>query len=301
MNDLRKEIERQFKVHGLLEDHEENKASDISPETVVPSETSSSPSEEIAEAQVLLAPESYQEKFSSDFKNLPHEWQVFLIEHENENNKKYEQIFDSLQDYRLLEASFEANRLRLQEQGCQKIQDWLSGLIWVDEQLANKPEETIRAIAKVYGVKLDGKEVKSDNVPTETLARINHLEQNFRELTSYLNEMQNQRLAETLQMFSRQTDAEGNVLHPYFEVVKKQVIDLLAGGVARSVEEAYEHALWLNPQVRSELIEKQISSKAAEAQKAQKAAFAPKGKSEAPDRPLTLREELEKNMAAFID
>ena len=301
MNDLRKEIERQFKAHGLIDDQAENKASDASPEKVAPSEPPISPIEETAVVQVLLAPESYQEKFASDFKNLPHEWQVFLIEHENQNNEKYKQASDSLQAYKTLEVMYDNNRLRLEEQGFNKIQDWLEGLVWVDQELARRPEQTIRAIAQVYGVKPDGKEHKSEAISAQTVARLSNLEKNFHEMASYLNSLQIRRLDDLLQMFARQTDADGNALHPYFESVKDQVRGLLASGTLQSVEDAYESALWLNPQIRAELIAKQISSQAAEAQQAQKAAFAPKGKSEAPERPLTLREELEKNMAAFMD
>ena len=301
MNDLRKEIERQFKAHGLLEDQAENKASDVSTDTELSKEPPVSSSEEKKVMQALLAPSSYQEKFASDFKNLPQEWQVFLIEHENKNNEKYQQALDGLQDYRLLEAQYETNRLRLQEQGVEKIRDWLFGLIWIDCEMAKHPEQTLKAIAKVYGVDIEKGKHKQGEVSDETVTRLNHLEQNFHEITSYLNELQVQKMFDNLQMFGRQTDEEGNLLHPYFEAVKNQAWEFLASGAVRSVDEAYENALWLNPQVRNELIEKQISSRAAEAKKAQKASFTPKGKSEAPERPLTLREELEKNMAAFRD
>ena len=301
MNDLRKEIERQFKAHGLLDDQAENKSSDAFPETALQGEPSAPQVEETTVVQALLAPESYQEKFASDFKNLPQEWQVFLIEHENKNNEKYQQALNGLQDYRLLEAQYEANRLRLQGQGVEKIRDWLFGLIWIDSEMARRPEQTLRAVAKVYGVNLENGKHKQSEVSDETVARLNHLEQNFREITSYLNELQAQKMLDNLQMFGRQTDEEGKLLHPYFEAVKNQALEFMLNGAAQSPDEAYEKALWLNPQVRSELIEKQISSRAVEAQKAQKAAFSPKGKSEAPERPLTLREELEKNMAAFLD
>ena len=65
--------------------------------------------------------------------------------------------------------------------------------------------------------------------------------------------------------------------------------------------EAYEKALWLNPEVRNELISKTINTKAADAQKAKDAAFLPKGKAKEPQKELTLREEIAKNMAAFLD
>ena len=300
MNDLRKELERQFEAHGLFDDQAENEVSDNPKGKAEQAETSQASQNEEDVIKALLAPSSYRENFASDFKNLPHEWQVFLIEHENENNEKYQKALDCLQEYRLLEAQYDAERLRLQQQGVQKIREWLDGLIWIDKEMARRPEQTLRAMAKVYGVNLGGDKDKS-TVSAETMARLNYLEQGLQGITHYLSELQNQKIAESLQMFGRQTDPDGNLLHPYFEAVQKQMYDFLESGMVQSVEDAYEYALWLNPQIRSELVEKQISSQAAEAQKAQKAAFAPKGKTEAPERPLTLREELEKNMAAFMD
>lgn len=302
MSDLRKEIEHQFKLHGLLDDEEQNEVYDSPQVEASASELpQDEPEEEVTIIETIVAPKSYHEKFASDFKNLPHEWQVFLSEHETQNDEKYKELSERLQEYGQLEALFDANRLRLHEKGFQKLQDWLAGLAWVDQQLDTRPEDTVRAIAAVYGVKLGGENSKQDRVSTEAVMRLTNLEKSFHEITSYLDELQNQRLSDILYMFGRQTDAEGNLLHPYFDAVKDQVLGLLSSGAVRNVDDAYENALWLNPQVRNELIEKQISSKAAEAEKAQKAAFAPKGKSEAPSRPLTLREEIEKNMAAFMD
>lgn len=300
MNDLRKELERQFQAHGLVENTAVKETSDNLAGKIISEKPPLVTVSEEKVAEELFAPASYKEQFASDFKNLPQEWQAFLIEHENQNNEKYQKAIDGLQDYKLFEAQYEEERLRLQEQGVKKLGEWLGGLIWIDREMARRPEQTLKAMAKVYGIKLDDKEFKKNDVSSETVERLSNLEKNFSELTSYLSELQTQRLKDTLQMFGRQTDKDGNLLHPYFETVKNQVWELLLSGTVQNVTEAYEKALWLNPQIRSELIEQQISSRAAEAQKAQKAAFAPKGKSEAPEKPLTLREELEKNMAALM-
>lgn len=112
---------------------------------------------------------------------------------------------------------------------------------------------------------------------------------------------QYQRLVDVVTMFGNQTDVNGRPLHPYFEEVKQQVFNLLQNGMAQDVSQAYEQALWTHPAVREELIKQKISSSAAEAQKAKQASFAPKGKAEAPAKELTLREEIAKNMAAFMD
>ena len=101
-------------------------------------------------------------------------------------------------------------------------------------------------------------------------------------------------------MFGGQTDEDGKPLHPHFDEVEQIVFNLLNSGAVKDVSEAYKQALWLHPTLRTKLIDKTISIQTTEAQKAKKAGFTLKGKSKAPERELTLREEIEKNMAAIL-
>ncbi|MBP5215822.1 MAG: hypothetical protein J6039_04615 [Alphaproteobacteria bacterium] len=300
MSELRKEIERQFKAKGLLPDNAENEAISGETEMTVAEAPIFEPSEEVP-ATVITAPPGYQEKFAIDFKNLPQEWQIFLCEREADNEGKLKECLTKLEAYAPLEEIFASNKTRLENEGFQKIQDWLAGLAWVDEALAVNPAATIQALAVVYGVKADVKEKVDNGITAETIARLCRLERNYHDLTSYIQEQQTRKLWEILEMFGRQTDADGNLLHPYFEDVKEQLIGLLNSGEAQDITSAYDNALWLNPQIREKLIEQKISDRAAEAEKAKKAAFNAKGKTEMPQRELTLREEIAKNMAAFMD
>lgn len=292
MSKLREEIERQFKANGLL------------PEVKEQTQNQEPPADDQSQEQVavtVMVPKSYQEKFAEDFKNLPQEWQDFLSQHEEILEKQLSDYALHLAAYQKLEELFSKNAKRLKNEGFEKIQDWLEGLVYVDTSLNERPAETIQALAAVYGVKADIPQRRGEPVSEDTVARLHKLEHNFHNLAEYLHKFQAQRLFENLHMFGRQRDAEGNLLHPYFDAVKEQMLEMLSNGAARDIDEAYNSSLWLNPLVREELINKQISSKAAEAEKAKKAAFAPKGKTEEPQRELTLREELEKNMAALMD
>ena len=300
MSEIREELVRQFKAHNLLEDNEQNETPQ--PYTL---ETDASITEEkpaTVEAQVIeeiIAPKSYTGKFADDFKNLPQEWQVFLNQHETENEEKLSGLNNQAETYRRLEDLFGLFQFRLQQRGIKCLQDWYEGLAWIDAAMDENPAETLNALAVIYGVKNfnpNSKQHPSD----ETIARLCKLEQSYHNLTSFLQTAELQRLAENLQQFAQQSDKDGNLLHPYFDVVGQQVFDLLSKGIVGNVNDAYEFALWTTPVVRNELIKQQISSQAAEAEKAKKAAFAPKGKAETPEKSLTVREELEKNMAALF-
>jgi hypothetical protein len=292
MSELRDEIERQFKAHGLIPDEAENETNSIAAETP-PEEI---PTETVA-AVAVTVPEGYTEKFASEFKNLPQEWQVFLCEREAENKKKINDYRDA---YGFLEFLFGAESERFNRRGFHTVQEWLQGLAWLDAAMEENPAATLVAIANVYGVPLGELPRAASEVSPEMLARIGQLERGYHHLTSYLQHEQQRNLIQALQMFGRQTDSEGNLLHPYFNEVCGQIVGLLNCGMAQNIDDAYQSAVWLQPTVRNELIQKQISSRAQEAEKAKKAAFALKGKAEVPTRELTLRETLEKNMAALM-
>lgn len=299
MTELREELERQFKAYGLLNPQPENEATKNPEMQVVETVAVETVPVEQATAEIT-APVGYDEKFASDFKNLPVEWQDFLCRREAEQEQKLNECNERLSGYQSLEKQFEQDRERLYVRGFQKVQDWLKALVDVDEALDSNPAETVQAIAAVYGVPVNVPQRCGVPVSPEMVARLCNLERSYHNLTEYLQGLQKQRLIDSIRMYGRQTDADGKVLHPHFDEVKNDVFGLLSCGLVDDVDEAYQQALWLNPKVRTELIAQHINSKTIEAEKAKKAAFAPKGKTQAPQRALTLREELEKNMAALL-
>lgn len=247
-----------------------------------------------------LTPPNYDDEFIAEFKNLPEKWQIFLCKRESENTKKIADYCARLDAYKIVETLFGNNRDRLSERGFKTIAQWLQGLAWLDMAMDENPAATIAAVATVYGVDLPLSK-QGVAISPDLISRICRLERNYRDLTSYLHQSQNHSFNEALYAFSRQTDKEGNLLHPYFEKVKQEICELLKSGAVLDFETAYEHALWLNPSIRKELVQKHIDSEVKEAQKAKQAVFAVKGRAEKPVRELTLRETIAKNMAKYKD
>ncbi len=293
MSELREVIERQFRAHGLL--------SDAANEEKVTETQETETNEESSENSVVTVPSGYPEEFASEFKNLPLKWQDFLCEREAENKQKIAQYCAKLNAYGLVETLFGNRRDRLAAKGVETIGQWLQGLAWLDAAMDENPAATLAAVATVYGVDLQSARQKQAEINPAIMARVCKLERSYGDLTAYLREMQNRNFDGTLNAFGRQTDREGNLLHPYFEDVKQCICDLLKSGAVADIEEAYQNALWLNPSVRKELVQKHIDSEAKAAEIAKKAAFTIKGKAEKPERELTLRETIAKNMAKYVD
>lgn len=293
MNELRKELERQFRAHGLLQPE-----SSVDARQENTAEDRDEPVQAV-EIAVIEAPKGYDAEFAEDFKNLSFEWQKFLRSREDEFDKKFGEYDAKIKQFAELEDIYHCCEPRLSRYGISCLQDWLKGLAWIDQAMEEDPAGTLKSLASSYGVDLGAPQVQEAPISGEAIARIRNLEHSYHKLASYLQDIQARRLVEIIEMFGNATDENGHVLHPFFDAVKQQVWNLLSTGAARDVSEAYEQALWCNPEVRNQLIQQRINAKAAEAQKAKTASFSPKGKAEAPKRELTLREELEKNFAAF--
>lgn len=63
-----------------------------------------------------------------------------------------------------------------------------------------------------------------------------------------------------IDQFADEKDAQGNPLHPHFDAVIPQMIELFHANPNRDLREAYDTAVWMNPQLRNSLIEREKQS-----------------------------------------
>jgi hypothetical protein len=189
---------------------------------------------------------------------------------------------------------------RLAQQGIADAKTWIELMASLDKELTEHPKETFGFLAQRYGIDKSIFNNENNKIRPEIIQCLQNLEQNQKALWAALDAQSNQMRQLTISNFASAKDEEGNLLHPYFETVKHDMFALLESGVAFDYESAYEKALWINPQTREQLLNKQESESlqtlAEEADKAKTAAFAPKGGQEKIDfSQMTTREILEHN------
>lgn len=63
-----------------------------------------------------------------------------------------------------------------------------------------------------------------------------------------------------IDQFADEKDAAGNPLHPHFDTVLPQLIELFNANPQRDLREAYDAAVWMNPQLRQTLIAQERQS-----------------------------------------
>jgi len=233
-----------------------------------------------------------------DTKETPQTDEQTVIEEVIEDNKKIAAVHHWIDDI------FGREQERLSREGVSEVKVWIEGMACIDKALSSHPLETLEYLAKVYGVTFPHNE--SIQISPQIIRYLQQLEQNQHLLWNALELQGEQTKQLTISNFISAKDNEGNFLHPHFLLVKDEMFALLNSGVAFDFETAYEKALWLNPQTRGQLINKQseenLQALADEAHKAKEAGFSPQGKPGKEDYShMTTREILERKFKELKD
>lgn len=135
-------------------------------------------------------------------------------------------------------------------------------------------------LAKEYGIDL-GQVQAPQPVDPQTQYLMQQLNELRQSQQMWQNQIQQQEQAKAQQELSQFATAE----RPHFDAVRNDMADLLETGKAQSMQEAYEMAVWMRPDIRSTLIEQQRAEaqrkaiETAQAQRVKTAAVSVKGSS----------------------
>lgn len=183
----------------------------------------------------------------------------------------------------------------------------VSRLLAAESQLRNGSPEQKQAmffkLAQDYGVNLNGEIPQVD-------PNVSVLQQQIQQLTGWIQ--QKQQREEQMQAESLNSEIQRFASDPankYFEEVRNDMAALLQGGIVKTLQEAYDRAVYANPNTRNQLLAEQqaqveakrkaeLSQKAQEAKKAASVNVPKKGTT-APRRPVgtmddTIRAEAER-------
>ncbi len=165
-------------------------------------------------------------------------------------------------------------------------------------------------LAQEYGADLRG----ASQPQAQVDPRFTQLQQELHAMKSTLQQEQEAKKQQEETALKSQIDAfSADPAHPHFEAVKADMAALLRGGIVTTLQDAYDRAVYANPQTRSTLLqqqsveteEKRLADKKARAEQARKAGSSLKG---APGIAATkngkivqpdLRSELRAQFAAF--
>ena len=288
MSDLREELEQGFSSA------DEQSETQVTTGNAVEEQTTSQ--EPAVTDEWMDAPKAYKQEYQESFKTLSPEWRKYLIDREKQVERGFSEQGNKLSSYKWADDAFSTRQERLGQMGFTKAQEYIEHLTAIDDALAKDPVGTLRALSVAYGVDVNNNEQISNSFAK----RIAEMEQSLANQQAYIRQQQTQTANQAFSDFTNAKDDAGNLKHPHWEDVRSDMANLIQKGICTTLEDAYERAIWSNKDVREKMIAAQakaeLNSKVAAADKAKEVAFSPKSKQTAPERDLSLREELE---AAF--
>lgn len=247
-----------------------------------PVDNTAKPSTEQPSTAVGAAPASWAAEAKASWASLPPAIQNAVIKRETEVSNGFRQKSEEVRRYEQVIAPVAQEAARLGMQPDQAI----NALMAAHHALQQDPSSAIARLAQQYGVDLATLAI---NPPAPQAQRfdpmVSQLTQHVSQLESQLNGfLQNQTMSVVEQFASS---------HPHYAAVEEQIAELIPliqksnQGLSPSdvLQQAYDRAIWLNPDVRAKLIQEQTSpvqqatAIQAKAKQAAKAAVSVKGSS----------------------
>lgn len=149
--------------------------------------------------------------------------------------------------------------------------------------ISQDPESFVKQLAKRVGLQFADEE--QAYVPPEVQSMQSELQQLKQYLQSSQNQMQQQeraRVTQQIQSFASEQDESG-LTHPHFQEVQDHMGKLITAGLATSLQQAYDLACKLSPDISTQETQKrstdEAARKSADAKKAKDAARRAPGKS----------------------
>lgn len=256
---------------------------------------------------VLEAPAHWPEADRAAFATLPEEMQQFLLRRSKETDADYTRKTQELAEQRKKLAPIEGVSAAwgdyFHEIGVDPAKA-INHVMGVERTLrTGTPEQKRDAIAQLvrdYGIANaaapDGLPQQSHDPAISTLQQqLNAIQGQLQNNQQHAAVLQATKLAE----FAAETDENGQLAHPHFAAVREVMMSLARNGQAKSLEEAYDMAVWARPDLREQMLSareaQQMEERSKSAAKARKAARANVRGSGAPAktaRPKSLEEEL---------
>lgn len=215
-------------------------------------------------APTRQAPSSWKKEAAAEFAKLPQHVQDEVLRREGDFHKGIEGFKSHADAGRAYQKALEPYQETLKSLGVDGVTA-VSELMKADHVLRNAPEsvkfQKLMELARVYRIDLQ-KQFSPDVARYEQ--ELFTTREQLKQLQSQTQESTNASLNSEIERFK---SAPG---HELFEEVRVHMASLLSGGVATDLEDAYQQAVFANPQTRTSLLEQQ-KAKAAEEARVQRA------------------------------
>jgi len=233
--------------------------------------------DEPAEEPAIDPPQSWSADEKAIWSTLSDAAKAAVIRREREIDRALSERAPETQDVREFRQVAEAYRDQIAEIGAAPSMVLKNAITW-DRALRTDPVRALSAMARQYGIDLaqiSQAAPEQLNAPIDqTNPQIAHLHRRIAELEAATAQERQMSTAATIEAFETAKDASGALRHPYFAEVRVDMGRLITADPTLSLEQAYDKAIWANPETRGKLRAAEAAAEKAKADAARKAAEA---------------------------
>jgi hypothetical protein len=214
---------------------------------------------EPVEVEKVERPSSWKKDYWEKYDKLDPDLRGYILQRENEYKAGLGAYNNEVKAAKALKEAIDPFMADLQRHNIEPS-TWIRNLGNAHQTLAlGSPQAKMQMFAQLardYGVDLrvlagNGQQQAPQMDPTiQYLAQnLNGLQQQWQQFQTQQQAAEQQSIQETIQGFSADVDK-----HPHFEAVRETMAGLLQSGMAQNLQEAYDRAVWMAPEVREKVL-----------------------------------------------
>lgn len=251
-----------------------------------PAETAKAPDVQPAQSKPAGLPPGFSPETKAFIEALPadHPLKKDLEKRETEISNGFKKYSDDAKRYQELDQVIAPVRPIFQQSGIQSDAQAIKSLLMWEQAFRNPQtrQAAFHNLMQTYQIDPASLALPQSSpstgqeIPQAAISQyIQPVAQQLQALQGTVQGLEAQRAASEIANFSKDK--------PHFEQVKIRMGELMLAGAAPSMDQAYQMAIWENPQIREEMIQKQLNDAlekskaeaAAKAQQARKVAISP--------------------------
>lgn len=259
------------------------------------SEQTAAPAVEKPAAPTYEAPKSWKQAEREAFSSLPPHLQETISKRESERdtatNNRLMELSRVQKRYAEIDSVLAPHEEKWAKAGIQPGAVIKQFLAW-QNYLDRDPQTAINELASSYGLNLAELAQKQPQVDPE-IARLRQelaqVQGTMSERQMYEQQQYQTQLEQGIEAYATEIGTDGKPVRPYFQEIWSDMLPIVSHLAANEpglthrqvLDQAYERAMWMNPQVRERLLKEQESKRIAEmqtrTQKAKAAAVSVRG------------------------
>jgi hypothetical protein len=209
------------------------------------------------------APVSWSQDAKAAWASLPVAVQQAIIKREQEASNGIKSYADKLKSSEPLQSVI-APRAQALAANYGSVENGIKSVLDIAEFAGNRPLEFLRWFVQQRGIDLNqlGQMQPTQTAPVDpqlaaTQQRLGQLE------NLLISQQRAEQERQTAELNSRIEAFKSDPKNAHFEELRQDMAKLIQGGLASDLSDAYEKAMWANPQVRAKVIESQRAEEAA--------------------------------------